>query len=444
MLRTLHNAGRKVPQGYADFVKVFSSIKGSAEDLLSFVQSVEAARNAEDIAFDLTNAATAARRYFDSGIPPDQPQDAICAIEIVADHALRGSMVGRGDSPFSELSVPMERAVEVSNHELHVVCLGLSEKGRLVRVDVDSGSVSPVIYESTGVFSAEKFHEWSLLYPYGYAGVSNPMNLFYQSMEGIGLSGKLPKPTVLVMDNSIQQIPPNLLMIEGDFAGRSVPMASAPSISWLWSALGGVKSCLKRRAWISTEFAEDKNPALITVAERLHDCLEEYAIELDTRAELPDDLHDSALVVVAAHGGILPEGRFVQRLSDDSNLALYPSALANSVRNSQIVILFVCSGGRVDSHPTAETTVGLVKEILDQGCNTVIASPWPLDTRVPSHWLPPFLKHWTAGMSVIKAVYRANQNVAKELGDSPLDCLAMNVFGDPVSRSAAFAQDDKS
>ncbi|MFZ0808035.1 MAG: CHAT domain-containing protein, partial [Candidatus Sulfotelmatobacter sp.] len=150
----------------------------------------------------------------------------------------------------------------------------------------------------------------------------------------------------------------------------------------------------------------------------------------------PDDLAESELAIVAAHGGILPEGRYVQRISDDAELALYPAVLANAVRGSAVVVLFICSGGRLDSHPVAETTVGLVRQLLDQGCATVIASPWPLDTRVPSHWLPTFLERWNAGDSAIEAAFSANQNVTKQMGDSPLDSLAMNVFGDPLRKKA--------
>jgi len=185
-------------------------------------------------------------------------------------------------------------------------------------------------------------------------------------------------------------------------------------------------------AWISTEYAEDRNPALIMVAERLQETFETYEITLHASSGIPDDLAESELAVIAAHGGILPEGRYVQRISNDAELVLYPSALANAVRGSAVVVLFICSGGRVDTHPVGETTVGLVRQILDQGCATVIASPWPLDTRVPSHWLPTFLERWSGGDSVIEAAFSANQNVTKQMGDSPLDSLAMNVFGDPL------------
>jgi hypothetical protein len=235
------------------------------------------------------------------------------------------------------------------------------------------------------------------------------------------------------MDNSLQQMPPNLIMPVDNFAGRMAPMAAAPSLGWVWGMTSRSFPTAKKVAWISTEYAADGNPALITVADRLQETFETHQITLHTSADIPDDLAESQLAIIAAHGGILPEGRYVQRISDDAELAL-PAVLANAVRGSAVVVLFICSGGRLDSHPVAETTVGLVRQLLDQGCATVIASPWPLDTRVPSHWLPTFLERWNAGASAIEAAFSANQNVTKQMGDSSLDSLAMNVFGDPLRK----------
>jgi hypothetical protein len=186
------------------------------------------------------------------------------------------------------------------------------------------------------------------------------------------------------------------------------------------------------KAWISTESREGKTPALVNVADRLDACVKQHGIALDTGAELPGDLNDSELVIIAAHGGILPEGRYIQRLSDDADLAMYPARLASAVSGSSVVVLFVCSGGRIDPHPMGETTVGLVKEILHEGRSTVIASPWPLEVGVPAHWLPVFLQEWMAGKTAVEATFLANKNVERRLGDSPLRCLAMNVFGDPL------------
>jgi hypothetical protein len=110
--------------------------------------------------------------------------------------------------------------------------------------------------------------------------------------------------------------------------------------------------------------------------------------------------------------------------------------LSGALANVGAVVLFVCSGGRVDEHPGASTTVGLVKQLLDRGCHAVIAPPWPLDASVPPRWLPTFLEFWTSGAPVIDACFEANEAVRQQLSDDPGKDLAMTVFGDPLlSRS---------
>ena len=173
------------------------------------------------------------------------------------------------------------------------------------------------------------------------------------------------------------------------------------------------------------------------LAERLRDSFENHHFAIDNGPTLPDNLRDSELVVVAAHGGLLPEGRFIQRVATSVDSAMYPATVASAIGDSTVVVLFICSGGRIDPHPQAKTTVGLVKELLNEGCLTVVASPWPLDVKVPPRWLPTFLERWSEGDTVMEAVYQANAEVAQRFEGAPVDCLAMNVYGDPLRRRSA-------
>jgi hypothetical protein len=66
------------------------------------------------------------------------------------------------------------------------------------------------------------------------------------------------------------------------------------------------------------------------------------------------------------------------------------------------------------------------------GCTTVIASPWPIDSRIPSHWLPAFLEAWDAGVPVIDALFEANARVRDHFSAEFRDCLAMSIYGDPL------------
>jgi hypothetical protein len=71
---------------------------------------------------------------------------------------------------------------------------------------------------------------------------------------------------------------------------------------------------------------------------------------------------------------------------------------------------------------------------LDHGCRTVIASPWPVQVTVGAYWLPTFLEAYLQGQTVIEANYLANKNVAARLNPHPMLSLAMNIFGDPLTR----------
>jgi hypothetical protein len=170
------------------------------------------------------------------------------------------------------------------------------------------------------------------------------------------------------------------------------------------------------------------------LAERLEPTFDQYGIIVDHGPTLPAAFAGASMAVITAHGGVNSEGRYFQVVSDEGSLRVTAEDLANALRNVGIVILFVCSGGRADKHPMANTTLGLAKQILDRGCAAVVASPWPLDARVPSHWLPEFLHHWSQGRSVIEANFLANQVVDQRFSHDPARGLAMTIFGNPGLR----------
>jgi hypothetical protein len=165
---------------------------------------------------------------------------------------------------------------------------------------------------------------------------------------------------------------------------------------------------------------------------------ERHGIEIRTESDIPKDLGRAGIAIVAAHGGLIPEGRYFGVVADDVDLRVTSAELANALGSVELAILFVCSGGRFDRHPFANTTIGLARNLLDRGCRTVIASPWPLDARVPSHWLPRFLELWETGVSAMDANFQANKAVEQAMGDAPARCLAMTVLGDPLLKKLAY------
>lgn len=170
------------------------------------------------------------------------------------------------------------------------------------------------------------------------------------------------------------------------------------------------------------------------IAERLAPTFETHGFILDEGASLPRAFAGASMAVVAAHGGVHPDGRYFQVVSDEDSLKVSAGDMPGALRNVAVVILFGCSGGRSDRHPTANTSVGLAKQILDRGCSAVIASPWPLKSTVPSHWLPAFLDAWLKGETLIAANHVANRHVDGRYALDPARGLAMIVFGDPLLR----------
>jgi hypothetical protein len=435
MMSLAHQLMLNGSPGFAGLMNALASPSVDGRELLALAQTVQPALNHEDVAFDLLQVAAAARRFLDRAHSRADADAVLLAIDLLGDYTIGSPFRESGASMFSSTAVMRQRILSLLPAGFRLVLLGLTEGGRLIRASFVCDELEEIIVEPHENFSAGGLQEWADHYPYGYSGADDP-NVFWVSTDRLmtTLSGIL--PTVFVMDTGLQQFPPNAIRIRNDFAGRLFPVCSSPSVSWL-SAIHNkeLPGSHYRHAWIPTRTADEGDVALLWLAARIGGCLHEHAFTLNQAVAVPEKLRNSEIVVVAAHGRLLPEGRFIQRISATSEVAIYPEALASACAGSGVVILFICSGGRLDSHPGGQTTVGLVKQLLDRGCRSVIASPWPLDVKVPPHWIPAFMERWRAGDAIIDAVYYANARVAEILGGELVDCLAMNLFGDPFLRS---------
>jgi hypothetical protein len=185
-------------------------------------------------------------------------------------------------------------------------------------------------------------------------------------------------------------------------------------------------------SWIPGAAPREGFAVLSIVADQLSGPLAQHGVQVLTSSSPPKSIAGADILILAAHGGVGERNGYFRVVRDDMELAIGSSALANALSGVGCVVLFVCSGGRVDKDPRAHTTVGLVKQLLDNGCRAVIAPPWPLDSRVPSRWVPTFLEEWMRGTAVIDACFIANGSVRLNLGDDPVHCLAMTVYGDPL------------
>lgn len=425
----------RTPVLIGDLVRVLSKKRPSADDVLQVYKQIEQARYAEDIGYDVRSIALVAQRLL-TGAAETDTEHAAFAIELLADRATAipgWETTARPPPPIGNTGQPAEIAKSISAEGVAVLLAGLNEDGQLVSVVSEAGHLDSARCEGKETFSSEQFKFWTEDFPYRYGIDEVTPNLFYTSTENLRISA-LPEGRVLVvMDTKLGELPPNMLRIGDEFAGERRAMAAAPSLSWVAAArVSTTNSTGRLAAWISDD--ERHGHTFSMIAERLRGTFEKHGVDLLTERNIPDGLAGSELVIVTAHGSIAPEGEFFQSVSDEGDVKVTARELAGALRNVGVVVLFVCSGGRADQHPSANTTVGLAKQLLDNGCSCVIASPWPLDAGVACHWLPIFLSESERGALVIDANFEANLSVTRAFGTDPAKSLAMNVFGNPLMK----------
>lgn len=428
----LSRALEESPRPFRYLIEAAASLNPSVSHLLPLVQRLELARYAEDVGFDVRALAFVAERVLGSGAALT-PEDATYALEILADQAI-ALPSGRSISRLLGIDRmgPASAAVEISKLGIDVVVIGNGTKG-LVRTVAAGGILSGPYVEGASVFSRQRLSEWSSHYPYGYKQVDD-VNDFYLSTSGIGLS-EMPARAVLVAGTELQSFPPNLINVANDLAGRSRRLASTPSLAWLKSATATpLPSDGRITAWIPDAEPEAGFATLAVIAERLRDSFQAHGVSLTSGSAPPSGLAGSEMAIVAAHGGLTEDARYFRVVADDVDLAIAASTLSGVLAEIGVIVLFVCSGGRLDKHPGASTTVGLMKRLLDSGCHAVVAPPWPLHLSVPPYWLPTFLAKWAEGECVVDACFEANQTVRQRLGEDPSKYLAMSVYGNPVAR----------
>jgi hypothetical protein len=276
-----------------------------------------------------------------------------------------------------QIGWPIHYAKSLNDAGLDVVFLGLDSAGELVVTHVSNGHVQSIEQPRHNRSFHLRMLTWLEDYPrkYGYVEAAEGDDEFFITMERLG--------------------------------GKTA-----------------------YRAWISTQEGPEANGTLGRALERLGGTFDDFGFTIDNGRQLPPDMSDAKLAVITAHGGLTAEGRYIHSIRDEDHLFEAPTALAAALAGVEVVILFVCSGGRIDKHPWGNTTVGLPKLLLDKGCRVVIASPWPLDVKVTDNWLDPFLREWESGATALQATKKANEEVAHRLGKRPQYSLGMIAYGD--------------
>lgn len=420
----------------SELVKTVSSLSPSTSQIVSMFNNIERAMFGEDVATDLEVVGMAARRLLvQSRTTTDTGEARALATELLADQTI--TLHGLPLELTEDWA--LQYALDLSNEGLDVAFMALNTDGELSVIVVSQGKATVIEQPKHELSFHKRMRTWLEKYPRAY-GLIDPYdgnNEFFDTMEALNVCLPETKKLLIVAEPLLQQLTANLVVVHPEgggfeyFYGSQFAVGFVPSLRWLSVTRARARTRTRSyRAWISADSGPDAVGTLDIALARLSGTFEEFNFSVDTSRCLPSGMSDAGLVVVTAHGGLAQEGRYLHSIRDEGGLVEPPSALAASLASVELVILFVCSGGRIDKHPWGNRTVGLPRQLLDKGVRAVIASPWPLDVKVTYTWLEPFMSAWNSGETVLQATKLANEVVANRLGDAPQYSLAMTVYGD--------------
>tara|TARA_B100001179_G_C18601012_1_gene410262 strand:+ start:113 stop:3868 length:3756 start_codon:yes stop_codon:yes gene_type:complete len=393
-------------------------------------------RYSEKSSEDFTKLKTLARMYLNN-IKGKNKYELLFCMEILTEHGIKDKYSHKIDVPVQSFATIEDYVTSINNlvEDTDIIYLSLNQINQLIVAKVSENGIK---VEQSDTFNIDEFTEWNKIFPkeYGFYDANEEPNLFYDSMNFLDINIDITRNTTFVFDTQLHSLTPNLFLEDGKFIGSKRPIATVPSITWLNYIVNldenQEKTSLK--AWISD--ADTEGWTLKTIIDRYidNDTFKNYNIQLDTSHYFLSDFQSSKLAMITAHGGTTGKSNYFSSVSDEGDLKLHYQDFAQNLRNCDVVILFVCNAGRFNNHPYLSTTISLQKELLKNGCETIIASPWPLDAMMTPKWFRYFLQKWIdEALTVSEAVFQTNTYFYNENFEAE-KYLALNVFGNPFKK----------
>ncbi len=434
-----------IGEGASTMLRAVSTTRPSAGDLLALRKLTTGARYSADAPSDAFSIHIAAHRMLRNGNTQVTPRDAFLAAELLTDQGL----TQKSPPPALTADWPLQYAQDLAQRGYSVLMVAFDDNREMVAAIADSTGAYVARPAVVAEPAERRLANWARTYPYRY-GLINPREMredertkrkreigdgeFYASMAQFEVPVPQGDKILVVAEPKAAQLAFNLVLKDGEFLGYSRALGMVPSLAWLAEARKRPRAADddRRIAWISEGRSREELQAMEVVRAMIETPLQAHNVFLDTATALPEGAQGGQMGIVVAHGQLTSDERYFQRVVDEGELKEAPEDLADAFADTELVILFVCSGGRVDVHPLVSTTLGLPKMLLNSGCRTVIASPWPLESLAPGIWLPKFLEMWAQGATAMEACHAANLQVANRREREPQVSLAMTVYGDPL------------
>lgn len=409
------------------YLEAISAAHPTIEGAARLHNRVEVARHADDAPGDLLAAELAARRILSE--PALSAEHAATAIELLADRELDPAAIER----VLDVTWPSQYLHEIRPPAGAAIMMGLDLEGDLTLLtSTEQGDTVERLTHAAESFG-QALSKWNEDYPLRYGKIEREEgnNEFFGSMASVAIPLPEAPKLVVVGEPALLQIPLNLVPKGNAFAGQSQAIGYVPSLTWLHSTRARPRNTPTRRvAWISDPGDVADSSALVAVIQRTDAAFQAHDFEVNTSGSLPNNLVNAQIAVIAAHGSVGTDGRFLHRVTDEKELVISPRVLTQALAGTELVILFICSGGRVDRDPQANTAIGLPKLLLMAGSRVVIASPWPITPIISGCWLETFMAEWDRGQTALDATFAANAAVDARFGHVPQYAMAMTAYGD--------------
>lgn len=365
-------------------LRALSADRPDAHQLVRVFNQTPGARLSEDAPNDLLTVTVAAPRLLAANPAEIPVEHFFLAIELLAD---KGMVLG-SPAPALDVDWPARYARTLVGEGYSVLMLGLDEHGELVAGIAAAAGLNVVRAPAGAESMKARLRHWAVTYPYQFGLIDSHKvgaKEFYAAMAPFQIPMPYGVKVVVVGEPAIMQLTFNLILRNGrDFIGHDTALAMVPSLTWLSSVrTKPMRGDGRRLAWVSYPGPGGDLRTMEVVMAMLEPTLQTHGIALETVGELPQNFRGAQMAVVTAHGQLTTEEKFIHRIVDEDDLKESPPALARALAHVELVILFVCSGGRVDVDPMSNATVSLPKMLLNEGCRTIIASPWPLNSGVP-------------------------------------------------------------
>ncbi|MCC6558687.1 MAG: CHAT domain-containing protein [Polyangiaceae bacterium] len=492
---SLDRALDAVPPDQSARLQLLASAAPGVDDLLTLCRTLESTRFSGDLDMDLRYVRLVARRALDNLVRGADAGGTLLAIEVLAIHGvklggaegtaearrrervledLRASTAARmldatnereraalarllvqihgADGPKESTTITrlvddpkiLAQFVETLGHAgIDIHALSLNSRDRLIRVSSRAGNLLAPVEEDPTIFDKAKLDEWRKEHPFCYCApdgrndIRGTLSYLEESLAGIGTTAESTGGASLyVVGHDLVDLPVNLIRVGGELAGRLGPVASVPSLTWLHATWHEPRALTGRRtAWFLPP--SETQLSLIVLRDNLGEDLVRQGFDVVTDVDLPPAHRGGDLAIVGAHGSIWFDKRIFRAVSDDEKLILYSTTeFAARLSGTAVVVLLVCSGGRLDRDVLSFGATGLPYELLRRGCRAVVGSPWPLDVGMANRWAQHFVERWDTGATVVDAVHHANEAL-RRLRPYETHFLAMHIIGNPLERAAS-------